>query len=196
MSTKELEQLIADAQDHLQWRDQMGSDRPTERLMRADASIVIATAREAMRFRLLCELAENKDSDAFERIFGQLLEREDAQITAQEFTRLLDVELERRASEGGKPFAFEEGWTQVPVWSDFHSKRVVGHLRVRTNALPVTPEYSFALSYTALEFEITGEQPSASRVTKYQLGGVAPVSDVDYSSFLRNVGSLHGGALA
>lgn len=195
MSTKEFQQLIADAQDHLQWRDQMRGDRPTERLMRAEASIVIAAARNAMRFALLCELAENKDSGACERIFGQLLENDDAQISAQEFARLLDVELERRASEGGKPFAFEEGWTEVPVWSDFHAKRMVGSLRVRTSALPVTPEYSFAISYTALEFAPRFDQPGPARVTKYQLNGVAPVSDQDYSSFLCNVGSIHGGAL-
>lgn len=83
-------------------------------------------------------------------------------------------------------------FTTVPILENFMSNRVIGELKIRTDALPARSGFVFSLGYTALEETGTtpGEIPRTSYRGPYELMCVTPVTHEEYIEYLRQVGEL------
>lgn len=87
----------------------------------------------------------------------------------------------------------DEEFTQVPVTLGFGNTEVpIGWMRIRTDALPATPNFVFALGFQALEKHqfAPGGVPNAPYVGPYKLGQVAIVDDESYIGYLRQIEKL------
>lgn len=89
--------------------------------------------------------------------------------------------------------AADSEMTVVYVVRNFGDQVPIGQLRIRTDALPPTPTYCFALGFMALEVSgiPPGSVPMAPYVNKYQLTEVAIVSDDAYAKYLRQIGVIY-----
>jgi hypothetical protein len=93
------------------------------------------------------------------------------------------------AANEGREMDNEEFLT-VPILVGFDHSQVIGELKIRRDALPKTPEFVFAIGYRALEdhgFK-PGEFPTSQYAGKFELASVAPVDDLKYLGYLKQVG--------
>ena len=82
-------------------------------------------------------------------------------------------------------------YTTVPVLVGFNHEKVIGQLCILTSALPPQPDFVFALAV-----ECKGGPPgtivTAPPQAPYKLLSVAPVLDLAYIGYLRQVGLIKG----
>lgn len=83
-------------------------------------------------------------------------------------------------------------FTVVPILENFQHERVIGELRIRTDALPLVPAYVFSLGFKILgpSEAKPGDTPRQPYVGPYELMSVSPVPDDNYIALLRQTGKL------
>lgn len=80
----------------------------------------------------------------------------------------------------------------VPVLENFLNDKVVGELKIRTDALPLIPGFVFSIGFRCLEKpeSAPGDVPRTAYKGPYELMCVSLVADENYIGYLRQVGKL------
>lgn len=81
----------------------------------------------------------------------------------------------------------EGGFLVVPVLIGFDHTRPIGHLHIRKDQLPPTPDYVFSLGYMG---KPETRPDGTVKATEHQLVAVALLMDTDYIGYLRSQGKL------
>jgi hypothetical protein len=76
-----------------------------------------------------------------------------------------------------------EDFTEVPVLQGFDQTAPIGWLRIRTDALPPTPNFCFSLGFEVLGFHV--EAGDVPKFGAYKLKAVSLVMDQVYASYLQ-----------
>lgn len=80
----------------------------------------------------------------------------------------------------------------VDVLIDFDQSKKIGAMTIRRDALPEFPNFVFALGFQALGSvsDFKGTVPRSEYLGPYRLMAIAPVDDVKYLGYLRQIGKL------
>ena len=86
----------------------------------------------------------------------------------------------------------KDEFTTVPILENFLNDKVIGELKIRTDALPVIPGFVFSIGFECLEKpeSAPGEVPRTAYKGPYELMCVSLVADENYIGYLRQVGKL------
>lgn len=67
----------------------------------------------------------------------------------------------------------------IPVYDNFDRKKIVGYMKVDISALPVHPNFHFALEGRIIDKEILPDE--TIRINKFELTAVSVVADKDFT---------------
>lgn len=80
----------------------------------------------------------------------------------------------------------------VDVLIDFDQSKKIGAMTIRQDALPEFPNFVFALGFQVLGgvADFKGTVPRSEYLGPYRLMAIAPVDDVKYLDYLRQIGKV------